>query len=124
MVVFNEAGEADVPIGGHGDIVRTGEYFQREFFYTDECGVARDFTNLAVESAVVYNPLTLATLATITVTVVAPAATSGTLRFVMDNTVMGSLSAGEWMYRARFTDGGAPRRTVQAGRFIVGDSPA
>lgn len=122
-VVFNEAGIAEVDIGGHGDIVRTGEQFQREFEYTDECGQPRDFTGLTVNSAIVYDPLSLAELATITVSIVG-AATDGKLLLSMANGVVPA--AGEWFYRCRFTETAAstPLRTVQEGRFTIGRSPA
>lgn len=121
-VIFNEAGIAEVDIGGHCDIVRTGEQFQREFEYQDECGVPRDFTDLTVESAIVYDPITLAALATIDVTIVAPP-TDGKLLLAMANGVVPA--AGEWFYRCRFTETAVstPLRTVQEGRFTIGVSP-
>ena len=118
-IAFNEAGIAEVNIGGHCDIVRTGEFFQRTFEYVDGNDQPRDFTDAEVDSAIVFDPFTLETLATLTVEYSGDK-TLGVLIFQIEDADMPA--AGEWSYRARFTNGSAPKRSVQEGRFTVGVS--
>lgn len=119
--VFNEAGISDVAIGGFNDLVPTLEHFQREYDYVDSDGTVRDFTDISVDSAIVYDPLTLATVATI-VTSFAGDPTLGKLVLTIDNDDVPA--AGEYQYRCRFTDdSNPPRRTIQQGRFTVAASP-
>ena len=100
-VTYNEAGIADVPIGGPTDLVRTGELFERSYDHDDSCGQPRDWTGLSVESAAVYDPITLATVATIAVDFGTP--TEGILTLsIADASVP---AAGEYRYRVRVTNG-------------------
>ncbi len=121
-VVFNEAGIADVAIGGFNDLVPTGEHFQREYDYVDPDGLPRDFTGITAESAIVYDPITLVAKATI-VTSFGVDPTLGKLTLTIDNDDVPE--AGEWAYRCRFVDtANPPKRTVQNGRFTIAASPA
>ena len=118
-VTFSEAGIANVPIGGFTDIVRTGELFERTYDHVDECGDPRDFTGLTIESAIAFDPLSLVTLALITASFgVDPTLGQLTLS-IPDASVPAS---GQWRYRVRATDG-SNLRTIQDGRFTIGESP-
>jgi hypothetical protein len=118
-IVFSQAGIASIPIGGFADVIRTGELFDREYDYQDEAGLARDFTGLTVDSAIVYDPLSLAPLATIAASFgVDPAL--GVLSLSVPGGDMPA--AGQYRYRVRATDG-INLRTIQDGRFTVGGSP-
>lgn len=118
-IVFAQAGIASIPIGGFADVIRTGELFDREYDYQDEAGLARDFTGLTVDSAIVYDPLSLAPLATIAASFgVDPAL--GVLSLSVPGGDMPP--AGQYRYMVRATDG-INLRTIQDGRFTVGGSP-
>lgn len=118
-IVFSQAGIASIPIGGFADVIRTGELFDRQYDYQDEAGLARDFTGLTVDSAIVYDPLSLAPLATIAASFgVDPAL--GVLSLSVPGGDMPA--AGQYRYRVRATDG-INLRTIQDGRFTVGGSP-
>ena len=108
-----------MPIGGFSDLVRTGEMFDRDYDHLDENGTPRDFTGLSVDSAIVYDPLSLAPLATIAASFgVDPAL--GVLSLSVPGPNMPP--AGQYRYRVRATDG-INLRTIQDGRFTVGGSP-
>ena len=118
-VTLTEAGIAKVPIGGFFDIVRTGEIFERTYAHVDECGTPRDFPNLAIESAIVFDPLSLVALASIA----AAFGVDPTLGVLELSVPGGNMpAAGQYRYRVRATDG-INLRTIQDGRFTVGDSP-
>ena len=119
-VTYNDAGIAEVPIGGHGDIIRTGELFERSYDHIDECGNPRDWTNLEVESAIIYSPVSLASVQPISVDFGVP--TEGTLTLSVASADMPA--AGEYRYRIRVQPvGGGELRTLQDGRFTVGGAP-
>ena len=120
-VTYNEAGIAEVPIGGRTDIIRTGELFERSYDHTDECGQPRDWSNLEVQSAIVYDILTLATVEDIDVSFGGDP-TLGVLTLTIAGTVMPA--AGQYRYRIRVQPIGAGElRTLQEGRFTVGGAP-
>lgn len=119
-VTYNEAGIADVPIGGPTDIIRTGELFERSYDHSDSCGVPRDWTGLTAQSAVVYDPISLAVVANLVVDFgVDP--TLGVLTLSLADADVPA--AGQYRYRVRVTDG-TNLRTLQEGRFTVGGAPA
>lgn len=118
-IVFTQAGIASIPIGGSADVIRTGELFEREYDYQDESGNARDFSGLTIDSSIVYDPISLAPLATIAASFgVDP--TLGVLGLSVPGGDMPA--AGQYRYRVRATDG-INLRTIQDGRFTVGESP-
>ena len=120
-VTFNEAGIANVPIGGFTDVIRTGELFERTFDHVDECGQPRDFSNLDIQSAIVFDALTLATVANMTASFGGDP-TLGQLTLSVADADMPA--AGQYMYRVRAqpTGSGTPLRTIQDGRFTVGEA--
>lgn len=118
-IVFTTEGISDVPIGGFDDVVLTGELFERNYLHQDEDGVARNFTGLTVESAVIFDPLAPATtIQAITATFAEPL-TSGILNLQVADADMPA--AGQYSYRVRATND-TNLRTIQDGRFTVGDA--
>jgi len=119
-ITYTQAGIASVPIGGFSDLVRTGEMFDRDYDHLDENGTPRDFSGLSVDSAIVFDPLDPAvTLATIAASFgIDPAL--GVLSLSVPGGDMPP--AGQYRYRVRATDG-INLRTIQDGRFTVGESP-
>lgn len=118
--VFTQAGIPDVPIGGEFDIVLTGELFERVYDHLDEDDVPRDFTGLSIDSAVVFDPLAPATTIVAIVASFGGDPTLGILTLSIQDANMPA--AGQYSYRIRAVDGTPNKRTIQAGRFTVGDA--